>query len=134
VIAFLIRVGIFLGSSALGLILADLILPGFVIHWGNPLGFLLAIVIFTLLQSVLAPWILRLTTRHAPALLGGIGIVSTFVSLFVVVVVPFAGLGISDLATWFLAPLLVWVVTALATWIIPRLLVKDRRDQKKRAA
>ena len=133
-IAFLIRVGIFLGSSALGLILADLILPGFVIHWGNPLGFLLAIVIFTLLQSVLAPWILRLTTRHAPALLGGIGIVSTFVSLFVVVVVPFAGLGISDLATWFLAPLLVWVVTALATWIIPRLLVKDRRDQKKRAA
>jgi len=134
VIAFLIRVGIFLGSSALGLILADLILPGFVIHWGNPLGFLLAIVIFTLLQSVLAPWILRLTTRHAPALLGGIGIVSTFVSLFVVVVVPFAGLGISDLATWFLAPLLVWVVTALATWILPRLLVKDRRDQKKRAA
>ena len=133
-IAFLIRVGIFLGSSALGLILADLILPGFVIHWGNPLGFLLAIVIFTLLQSVLAPWILRLTTRHAPALLGGIGIVSTFVSLFVVVVVPFAGLGISDLATWFLAPLLVWVVTALATWILPRLLVKDRRDQKKRAA
>jgi hypothetical protein len=133
VIAFLIRAAIFLGSSALGLIVADLLLPGFVIHWSNPLGFLLAIVIFTILQSVLSPWILKVTTRHASPLIGGIGIVSTFVSLFVVVLIPAAGLGISDLTAWFLAPLIVWIVTALATWLLPRFLIKEKVADKTAA-
>lgn len=133
--AFLLRAAIFLGSSALGLIAADILLPGFQIHWSNPLGFLLAIVIFTVLQSVLSPWILRVTTRHAAPLIGGIGIVSTFVSLFVVVLIPAAGLGISDLPAWFLAPLIVWIVTALATWLLPRFLIKDTpRSASKRSA
>ncbi len=125
-VAFLLRALIFLGSSALGLIVADLLLPGFQIHWSNPLGFLLAIAIFTVLQSVLSPWVLKVATRHAAPLIGGIGIVSTFVSLVIVVLIPAAGLGISDLSAWFLAPLIVWIVTALAAWLLPRLLIKDK--------
>lgn len=132
-IMFLLRALIFLASAAVGLIVADLVLPGFVIDWGSPLGFILAIVIFAVLQSVLAPWLARVAQRNAPALLGGIGIVSTFVALVVVVLIPRAGLTIgAPWWTWIIAPVIVWLVTALATLFLPMLFIKkkvaDRRS------
>ncbi len=133
-IMFLIRSLIFLASAAVGLIVADLVLPGFRIDWADWWGFLLAIVIFAVLQSVLAPWLARVAQRNAPALLGGIGIVSTFVALLVVVLLPRSGLTIADAMTWVLAPVLVWVVTALATLLLPVLLIRkkveERRDER----
>ncbi|WP_292832938.1 phage holin family protein [Microbacterium sp.] len=125
-IMFLVRAAIFLASAAVGLIVADLVLPGFSISWRDWWGFVLAIVIFAVLQSVLAPWIARMAERHAPALLGGIGIVSTFVALFIVVLIPGAGLVIDGLLTWILAPVLVWLVTALATWLLPALFIRKK--------
>ncbi len=47
--------------------------------------------IFAVIQSVLAPWVFKITRRHAPALLGGIGIISTFVAILIVVLIPNAG-------------------------------------------
>lgn len=132
-IMFLLRALIFLASAALGLIVADWILPGFHIHWGDWWGFVLAIVIFAVLQSVLAPWLARIAQRNAPALLGGIGIVSTFVALLIVVVLPHAGIGISDALTWILGPVLVWIVTALATWLLPALFIKKRVADRRAA-
>ena len=133
-VMFLLRAAIFLASAALGLIVADLILEGFSIQWSSPLGFILAIVIFAVLQSVLAPWLARVAQRNAPVLLGGIGIVSTFVALLVVVLLPRSGLTIADAMTWVLAPVLVWVVTALATLLLPVLLIRkkveERRDER----
>ena len=133
-IMFLIRSLIFLASAAVGLIVADLVLPGFRIDWADWWGFLLAIVIFAVLQSVLAPWLARVAQRNAPALLGGIGIVSTFVALLVVVLLPRSGLTIADAMTWVLAPVLVWVVTAIATLLLPVLLIRkkveERRDER----
>ncbi|MFT4214520.1 MAG: hypothetical protein QM622_07065 [Microbacterium sp.] len=129
---FLIRALIFLVSAAVGLIVADLLLPGFVIEWANPLGFILAIVIFAILQSVLTPWIATVARRNAPALLGGIGIVSTFVALLIVVPIPSAGLSIgASWWTWVLAPVVVWVFTALATWLRPALFIKKRVADKR---
>ncbi len=132
-IMFLIRALIFLVSAAVGLIVADRVLPGFSIAWSDWWGFVLAIVIFAVLQSVLAPWIARVATRNAPALLGGIGIVSTFVALLIVVLIPQAGLRIDGVVTWVLAPVLVWLVTALATWLLPALFIK-KKVQERRAA
>ncbi len=133
-IMFLIRSLIFLASAAVGLIVADLVLPGFRIDWADWWGFLLAIVIFAVLQSVLAPWLARVAQRNAPVLLGGSGIVSTFVALLVVVLLPRSGLTIADAMTWVLAPVLVWVVTALATLLLPVLLIRkkveERRDER----
>jgi len=125
-IMFLIRALIFLASAAIGLIVADLILEGFVIEWRNWWGFVLAIVIFAVLQSILAPWLARVAKRNAPAFLGGIGIVSTFVALVVVVLIPGAGLRIEDLVSWILAPVVVWLVTALATLLLPMIFIKKK--------
>lgn len=130
-ITFLIRSAIFVVSAGIGIIAADLILPGFRIDWSDWWGFILAVVIFAVLQSVLAPWIARVAQRNAPALLGGIGIVSSFVALTVVVLIPQAGIGISDLASWVLAPVILWVVTALATVLLPPLFIKKKVQQRR---
>jgi hypothetical protein len=133
VLTFLIRAAIFLVSAALGLIAADLILEGFHIDWSDWWGFVLAVVIFAVIQSVLAPWVFKLTHRHAPALLGGIGIISTFVAILIVVLIPDAGIGISQPIAWILAPVIVWLVTALATWLLPPLFIKKRVEERREA-
>lgn len=132
-ITFLLRAAVFLASAAVGLIVADIVLPGFSIDWRSPVGFILAIVIFAVLQSVLAPWLARVAQRNAPAFLGGIGIVSTFVALVVTALIPGAGLTIGlPWWTWIVAPMIVWVVTAIAAFLLPAVLLKkkvqDRRE------
>ena len=77
---FLIRALIFVLSAAVGLIAADLLLPGFRIDWADWWGFVLAVLIFAVLQSILSPWIATVAKRNAPALLGGIGIISTLIA------------------------------------------------------
>lgn len=133
VIIFLIRALIFLVSAALGLIVADLLLAGFLIDWRNWWGFALAIVIFAVLQSILTPWIASFARRNAPALLGGIGIISTLVALVVVVLIPGAGITIGQpfVLTWILAPVIVWLVTALATLFLPMIFLKRRIDDRR---
>lgn len=130
-ITFFIRAAIFVVSAALGLIAADLILPGFHIDWSDWWGFVLAVVVFAVIQSVLAPWVFKMTRRHAPALLGGIGIISTFVAIVIVVLIPRAGLTISEPMAWFLAPVIVWIVTALATWLLPPLFIKKKVAERR---
>jgi len=90
-------------------------------------------VIFAVLQSVLAPWLARVAQRNAPALLGGIGIVSTFVALVVVVLIPGAGLTVgAPWWTWVIAPVIVWLVTALATLFLPMIFIKKKVDDRRR--
>ncbi|GAA1658956.1 hypothetical protein [Microbacterium flavum] len=131
-INFTIRAIIFLVSAAVGLIVADLVLEGVRIDWSHWWGFVLAVVIFAVLQSVLTPWAAKVARHNAPALLGGIGIVSTFVALLVVALVPGAGLTIGlPWWTWLVAPVIVWVVTALATWLLPALFIKKKVEQRR---
>jgi len=133
-VMFFLRALIFLASAALGLIVADALLSGFRIDWSDWWGFVLCIVIFAILQSVLSPWIAKVARRYAPALLGGIGIISTLVSLLIVVLLPIGGMHITDVQSWILAPVVVWVVTAVATVLLPMVFIKrkvgERRDAR----
>jgi hypothetical protein len=133
VITFLIRAAIFLASAFIGLVAADLILPGFYLHWNDWWGILLAVVIFAVLQSILAPWLFKITRRHAEALIGGIGLLSTFVALLIAVLIPAAGIGIDGAVAWIVGTLVVWLVTALATWLLPPLFIKKKVDQRRDA-
>jgi hypothetical protein len=131
VIRFLIRAAIWLVSAFLGLVVADLLLQGFTLHWDNWWGVLLAVVIFAVLQSVLAPWILKIAHRFAPAFLGGIGLLSTFLALLIAVLIPAAGIGIDGPVAWIVGTLVVWLITALATWLLPGVFLKDRVQGRK---
>ena len=55
--------------------------------------------------------------------LGGIGIIATFVSLLVVVLLSSAGVRITTVGAWFLAPLVVWIVSAVVTGVLTALLI-----------
>jgi hypothetical protein len=131
VITFLIRAAIFLVSAFVGLVAADLILPGFYLHWDDWWGILLAVVIFAVLQSILAPWLLKVTRRHANALIGGIGIISTFVALVIAVLIPAAGIGIDGPVAWIIGTFVVWLVTALAAWLLPPLFIRRKVDDRR---
>ncbi|PCE14847.1 hypothetical protein AUC47_01475 [Microbacterium sp. SZ1] len=131
-IAFLFRAALYLASAALGLIVADLLLDGFRIQWDRWWGFVLCIVVFAVVQSILAPIASRLADRYAPVLMGGIGVISTLVALVVVVLLPFGGLRIVDASGWLLGALIVWIITALGSVLLPRLFLRKPREERRR--
>lgn len=124
----LLRVLVYLASAAAGLVLADLLVDGFRISWLDWWGFLVAIVVFAIVQSIATPVATGLAEKHAPLLLGGIGIIATFVSLLVVAFLPSAGIRITTAGAWLLAPLVVWIVSAIVTWVLTVVLI-DRRSK-----
>lgn len=118
---FLLRIVVFLASAALGLLVAHLLLADFTLSLS---GFLAAVVIFAAAQSLLAPLAESMARKHAPALLGGIGLISTFVALLIATLFA-GGLSIRGTVTWVLSTGIVWVVTGLAAWLLPKALLKD---------
>lgn len=119
-IRFLVRAAIFLASAAIGLLVAKLTLDDMSIDASS---FIAVVVIFAVIQSVLAPFIAKVTARNAPAILGATGLLSTFIALVVADVVS-DGMTISGADTWLFATLIVWIVTMLATLLLPIILVK----------
>lgn len=129
-ITFLFRAVMYLASAGIGLIVADLALDGFRIEWDRWWGFVVCILIFAILQSVLSPWIAKLADRYAPVLMGGIGIFSTLIALIIVVLLPLGGLRITDAAGWILGAVIVWIITALGSVLLPMIFLK--REAKER--
>lgn len=112
----------FLGSSAIGLLVASLIVPGVTLR---PLGFLTAVVIFTVAQAILAPFFLKMASRYASAFLGGIGLVSTLAALILASLFS-SSISIRGLGSWIAATVVVWLVTAAATLVLPMLVLKKK--------
>jgi hypothetical protein len=123
VIRFLLRVAVFLGSSAIGLLVAGWLVPGVSL---SVLGFVTAVVIFTVAQGILSPFFLKMASRYASAFLGGIGLVSTFVALLLASLLS-NGLSIRSVGSWIAATVVVWLVTALATVVLPVLVLREKK-------
>ncbi len=126
-IRFLVNTAIFLGSAALGLWITSLIVEGFDMQWQ---GLVIAVLIFTVAQAILSPFILKMTRRYAQAFLGGVGLVSTFVALLLTTLFS-DGLVIDGATAWVIGTLLVWLITALATWLLPLFLLKEAVEEHK---
>ena len=121
-IRFLLRLVVFLGSSAIGLLVAALLVRGVTVR---PLGFIIAVVVFTVAQAILAPFFLKMASRYASAFLGGIGLVSTLAALVLASVLT-DGLSITGIGSWVAATVVVWLITALATLLLPMLILKKK--------
>lgn len=119
-IRLLIRTAINLVSAAIGLLVANAVLDDLEV---TASGFILTVVIFALAQAILAPFILVAVKRNAEAFLGGVGIVSTLVALWVASLFGDA-LTISGLSTWLIAAVIVWLAAALASFLLPFILLK----------
>lgn len=122
-IRFLLRTAIFLGSSAIGLLVAAWLVPGVSV---SPWGFITAVVIFSIAQAILSPFFLKMASRYASAFLGGIGLVSTLAALILASVLT-TGLSIRGIGAWVAATIVVWLVTALATLLLPLVVLKKKK-------
>lgn len=122
----ILRALVFLGSAAIGLLIAAWLVPGMSLSVS---GFVTAVVIFAVAQAILSPFILKMASRYASAFLGGVGLLSTFVALFLASVLTH-GLTIRGVGSWVAATVLVWLVTALATLLLPLLVVRGKADRK----
>lgn len=125
-VRFLLSIAVSLISSVLGLLIAAWVIPGVRLSVG---GFIIAVVVFTIAQGVLGPFVFNVARRYASAILGGIGLVTTLISLFIASILP-GGLHIDGVLAWVLAPLVVWIVTALGGWILGYFLITRRFPQK----
>ena len=123
-VRFLLRVAVFLGSSALGLLAAAWLVRGVTL---SALGFIAAVAIFTVAQAILSPFLLKIASRYASAFLGGIGLVSTFVALLLASLLS-NGLSISGIGSWIGATVVVWLVTAIATVVLPALVLREKKN------
>jgi uncharacterized protein YacL len=138
-IRLLARTAIFLLAAAIGIVLTDILFGAFDwqtfdVDWSNPLGFVLAVVIFAIGQAVLSPFFAQLARRNAPTLLGAVGLITTYVALLVASLISSDGLEISGWQGWVLGPIIVWLVTMLATFLLPAVMLKnalsDDRDRR----
>ncbi|WP_319456744.1 MULTISPECIES: phage holin family protein [unclassified Mycobacterium] len=118
----LLRVAVFLGSSAVGLLIAAWLIKGVSVR---ALGFVVAVVVFSVAQAILSPFIAKLANRYASAFLGGIGLISTLLALILASVLT-NGLTIRGIGAWIGATVVVWLVSALATVLLPKLFLKEK--------
>ena len=120
-IRFLASVALHLLANAAGLLIASLVLPGFHIE---VLGFVVSVLLFTAVEVLLGPFVLKMAVQYAPALRGGIALVTTFLGLLVTTWLT-DGLRIEGITTWVLAPLIVWLCVLLAAILLPMVLFQN---------
>ena len=115
-------------ANAVGLLVASLVVPGFSMQ---PVGFVIAVVIFSVLQGVLSPFMLSMSLRYMPAIRGGVALVTTLVSLVLTNWLT-DGLNISGLTAWVLGPFVVWLAVLLAAVVLPLFLFKQLLSDRPR--
>lgn len=119
-IRFLLSLGISIVSAAVALLVASAVVDGVRVQAA---GFVVAVLVFAIAQALLSPFVFNMARKYASAVLGGIGIVSTMLALFVATLFP-GGLQIQGVTAWVVTPLVVWLITALGTWILGVLIIK----------
>ena len=117
----LLRAVVLLGSWAVGLLVAAWVVPGVSVTVS---GFVVAVVLFSVLQAVLSLWILRLPRAYASLLFGGTGLALTVLSLGLASGFTH-GLTIHGGASWIAATIVVWLVTTVGAISLPEALVRS---------
>jgi len=121
VIRFIVGILIYLAAAAIGLGIAALLLSGVTL---TASGFVLAIIIFAVLQALFLPFIGAMADKRDSLLLGSAaGLIATFAALLVTDLIT-DGLDIKGIGTWIVATLIVWIVGLIAMVLIPFILVK----------
>ena len=125
-IRFIVRTVVLLVANAVGLIVAAIALDGMKL---NATGFIIAVVIFTVVLALAQPFLASSMRRRGSAALGGVSLIATLVSLIITDLVS-KGLSISGLSTWLAATVIVWAAALLAAFILPFLGLKKYLDNR----
>lgn len=119
----------YLLANAAGLFLAAILLPGFHIDF---MSFIIAVALFSGIQTVLGPLVTKTAIQYIPQIRGGIALVTIFVVLFICDVLM-DGFQMGGLSNWLAATLLVWIGSLVAAILLPiyvfKELVQRHRDE-----
>lgn len=107
-------------ANAIGLLIAATLLSGFSM---NISGFVIATLIFTVVEVFAGPFIVKVSLKNLPALRGGVALVTTLVGLIVTTIFN-KDFNIHGLTTWFAATAIVWLASVLAGVVLPMFLFK----------
>lgn len=125
-VRFLIRLGVFLGLAAVALLVAALLVPGMHLQWQ---GFLVAILVFAIVQAVIEWLVGAIFRRGAPAVAGAAGLISTAAALLLASLGD--GITFDGIAAWVLAAVLIWLFTGLVGWLAGKYLLPKAGRSKK---
>lgn len=117
---FLASIALRLLANAAGLLIAAAVLSGFSV---TAAAFVLAVLIFTAVEVVLDPLMVKISLQYAPVLRGGVALVTTFLGLVVTVLIT-DGMTINGLTAWVIGTLIVWLGGVLAALLLPLFLFK----------
>lgn len=107
-------------SDAIALVVAGIVLDD--VHL-SAAGFVVALLVFTVVDVLVEPLIRQTAFKSAPALMGSSALIATFVSLVVASLVN-DGLRISGALTWVLATVLVWLMALAGRFLLPFVIFK----------
>ena len=128
-IRFLVNTAVYMVAAAIGLLVADVVLDGLSIVY--PIGFVVAALIFGVIQAILTPFFESVTEKNASVLTGGVGLISAFVALAITAAVS-SDLTIDGITTWFLAALIIWLASMAAALVlkltVAKRFIKEVRD------
>ncbi len=129
-VRFLLSVLTSLISAAVAFLVTAVLVDGFDL---SVRGFIIAVLIFTALQAVLTPFVFNVARKYASAVLGGVGLISTLLSLWITTLISGA-LSISGIGSWIASMVLVWLISALLGWLLGYLVLQRWFDAKQAAA
>ena len=126
-IRMLISAGIHLGANAVGLAVAALVLDGMSI---DVLAFVVAVLIFTVVEVVSRPYFTSLAMKGASYLQGATALAATLAGLIITALIS-DGLRIEGLSTWVFATLIVWAAALAAAIVLPVIFVKNQLEESQ---
>ena len=126
-IRLLISAFVHLLANSVGILVAASLLNGFNISLSSAIG---VVIIFTVVEVVAGPLILKMALQSVPVLTGGIALVTTLVGLIITDILS-DGLTITGLDTWVLSTLIVWLAALLAGLILPLFVFKKTLQKNK---
>jgi uncharacterized membrane protein YvlD (DUF360 family) len=128
VIRLIVRTIVALAANAVGLIVAAAVLDDMELDVS---GFVVAVVIFTIVFALLQPFLVVQLRGAGSAALGGVALLATLASLIITDLLS-DGFTIDGGVTWLLAAVIVWAAAVIATFVLPFLGLKrfleERRD------
>jgi uncharacterized membrane protein YvlD (DUF360 family) len=127
-IRFLVNLAVYMAAAAIGLFVADMVLDDLQISY--PQGFLIAAVLFGLIQAIIEPLMASITQKNAEMLTGGVGLFSAMIALFVTASIS-DELSVDGFTGLLLAALIIWLASMLAGFIL-KLTVAKRFIQEVR--
>jgi len=126
-IKFLISVASYLIANAAGLFAATLLLTGFTIDFT---AFILAVLIFSVFQTIAGPIITKMSLQQIPQLRGGVAIVVIMAGL-VITDLLMPGMNVGGIANLLAATLLVWFGSLIAAILIPIYIFKEVKENRQ---